>query len=183
MSDLHEKHPSAEELLEFAEGRLADPRSVEAHMNACPECARSVVAARQLRCLDEGGLIPPLSDVEVETEKARLRKWLRQGGLKKSGGGTGGSTILASLAGLAATMGVGHPATGPKPMLAGHEDPDQEIQNEAETRTDDPHDTNFQNSLGSDVTLREDAASTPSKEPSEPPNEVAEMLAKDSQTA
>ena len=55
MSDLHEKHPSAEELLEFAEGRLADPRSVEAHMNACPECARSVVAARQLRCLDEGG--------------------------------------------------------------------------------------------------------------------------------
>ena len=62
-------HPSMEILAAFVDGLLSDPRTVEAHIDECEECALSVASALQLKLLASQGLIPALSSEQ------RMEKW------------------------------------------------------------------------------------------------------------
>lgn len=120
MSDPRTEHPDSERLLAFAEGRLSDC-AIEKHLDECEICAEAVLIAREVACLSDPDLIPPLSSIEKQVEKDRLRAILKRQPLIKSPKAPPGGTALASLGALGGMAGLGQMATGPKPMLAGTE--------------------------------------------------------------
>lgn len=184
MSELNDQHPSTSDMAEYAEGRLDDVRAIEAHLNSCDDCAQSILIARSVRYRAESGLIQPLTSIEVQNQKDRLRKLfvLQRGGgasdspVNPSGpasstkSGPSGWPILGALAGgLGAVSITSH---GPKPILAGNDEPQPTPDDSAK------NESNEENSSESGVTHTDAEASSHQNEAETNPDDVADLLSR-----
>lgn len=114
-----DQHPDPDLLIDYAEGKLADPREVEAHLNQCPECVEALKILRGIHYLDETQQIPPLPADELQRAYDRLLQKLRVPPDEKGGDSPMPNSIIGSAFGvLGAAWAMGH-VVGTTPMLAG----------------------------------------------------------------
>ena len=170
MSDLSRLHPTPEELVDYAEGKLADVEAFESHLDVCPECAKSVLACRSLQDRQRLNLIPRLTSQERVMRKDGLRRLLTSSESSKSVANSG---FLASLAGLGGAFGLSGVAHGPKPILA-----DQEKPTESSSGENASQNHISENTSPADVTDHDDHASVSGETSTGQTDDVAEMLAK-----
>jgi hypothetical protein len=198
MSAAHSRHPSTNELAAFADGKLVDAITVEAHIDTCAACAALVVVARQTAHMASEGLIPALSASERLDARERLRKILNGVNVSdtaadhpavpkepKPAAGLG-LGLWGALGALGGALGASEFFGGPAPALAGSDAPlPSDVTHVPEhgehPDTDGHHSepeapaTDFHHS---DVSSNDDTASDKATGPSSGAADVTEFLAR-----
>lgn len=165
MTNSQFQHPTDEALAAFVDGLLPDSRSIEAHLDQCPECASAVMHAKQVELMSQEGLIPPLTAAEQAAQTAKLKQLLGRSpaaGRKKSNPlPGGGGEVLGLLGWAAAAFGLGDLVGGSHAQsLAGSEEGMAEHAHGDEgTQIESDHDHNSSPDADHDVTNSGDDAS------------------------